>query len=150
MNENIFFFYGQFSLCMCVYVLIHYIRLFVIPWTVAHQAPLSIGFSRQEYWSGLACSLPGALPHLGTEPASFTSPALSGRFFTASTTTWEAPLLSMVFPNCAHIFFVFCCSRRCLSRCKHCSKGAQVPACLTSFLQRDLGDASLSLSMCEY
>ena len=37
-------------------------------WTIAHQAPLSMGFSRQEYWSGLPCSPPGALPNPGIEP----------------------------------------------------------------------------------
>ena len=45
-----------------------------------------LGFSRQEYWSGLSCSSPGDLPNLGTEPASFMSPALAGGFFTTSTT----------------------------------------------------------------
>ena len=45
----------------------------VTPWTVAHQAPLSMGFSRQEYWSGLTFSSPGDLPDLGIEPG---SPAL--------------------------------------------------------------------------
>ena len=40
---------------------------FVTPWTVAHQAPLSMGFSRQEYWSGLPFPLPGELPNPGTE-----------------------------------------------------------------------------------
>ena len=43
---------------------------FATPWTVAHQAPLSLGLSRQEYWSGLPCPPPGDLPHLGTEPRS--------------------------------------------------------------------------------
>ena len=46
---------------------------FVAPWTIAHQAPLSMGFSRQEYWSGLPFSSPGDLPHRGTE---LKSPAL--------------------------------------------------------------------------
>jgi len=46
---------------------------FVIPWTVAHQAPLSIGFSRQEYWSGLSFPSPGDLPNLGIEPSSLAS-----------------------------------------------------------------------------
>ena len=45
-------------------------RLFVTPWTVAHQTPLSMGFSRQEYWSGLPCPPPGGLPNPGMEPAS--------------------------------------------------------------------------------
>ena len=55
---------------------------FVTPWTVAHQTSLSIGFSRQEYWSGLPFSFPRDLSDLGTEPTSLVSPALSGRFVT--------------------------------------------------------------------
>ena len=50
-----------------------HVRLFVTPWTVAHQAPLSMGFSRQEYWSGLPFPSPGDLPDPGIEPR---SPAL--------------------------------------------------------------------------
>ena len=61
-------------------------QLFVTLWTVAHQAPLSMGFSRQEYWSGLLCPPPGTLPHPGIELASLKSPALAGGFFTASAT----------------------------------------------------------------
>ena len=56
---------------------------------LAHQAPLSMGFFRHEYRSGLPCPPPGDLPNSGIEPASLTSPALAGRFFTTST-TWEA------------------------------------------------------------
>ena len=52
------------------------VRLFVTPWTVAHQAPLSMGFSRQEYWSGLPFPPPADLPDLGLKPASPVSPAL--------------------------------------------------------------------------
>ena len=52
---------------------------FEIPWTAALQAPLSMGFSRQEYWSGLPYPTPGDLPHPGIEPS---SPALAGKFFT--------------------------------------------------------------------
>ena len=59
------------------------------PWTVAHQAPLSMGFSRQEYWSGLPYSPPEDLPDPGIEPACLKSLALAGGFFTTST-TWEA------------------------------------------------------------
>ena len=65
------------------------VQPFATPWTVAYQAPLSMGFSRQEYWSGLPCPCPGDLPNLGIEPASFTPPALAGGFFTTCT-TWEA------------------------------------------------------------
>ena len=46
------------------------------PWTVAHQPPLSMGFSRQEYWSGLPCCPPGDLPDSGIKPVSPASPAL--------------------------------------------------------------------------
>ena len=60
-------------------------------WTVAHQAPLSMGFSRQEYWSGLPCPLPGDLPDPGIEPTSLTS-ALAGQFFTTSATSICAAL----------------------------------------------------------
>ena len=65
------------------------VQLFVTLWTVAHQAPLSMGFSRQEYWSGLPCPPPGDLPDPGMESASLMSPALAGMFFTTSA-TWEA------------------------------------------------------------
>ena len=57
--------------------------LFVIPWTVARQAPLSMGFSGQEHWSGLPCPPPGDLPDPGVKPASLVSPALAGA-------AWEA------------------------------------------------------------
>ena len=58
----------------------------VASWTVAHQAPLSMEFSRQEYWSRLPFPTPGDLPDPGIEPESLASPA--GRFFTADA-TWE-------------------------------------------------------------
>ena len=54
---------------------------FVTLWPVAHLAPLSMGFSRQEYWSGLPFPPPGDLSHPGIEPASLVSPALTGGFF---------------------------------------------------------------------
>ena len=53
--------------------------LFVIPWTVAHQAPPSMGFPREEYWSGLPFSSQGHLPDPGIKP---TAPVLAGGFFT--------------------------------------------------------------------
>ena len=55
----------------------------------SHQAPLSMGFSRQEYWGGLSCPPPGDLPDPGIEPLPLMSPALAGGFFTTSA-TWEA------------------------------------------------------------
>ena len=54
-------------------------------WTIAHQAPLSMGFSRQEHWRGLPCPPPGDLPDPGVQPASLTSPALT------TSTTRKAP-----------------------------------------------------------
>ena len=48
-----------FVLCVCVVSHFSHVRLFATPWTVARQAPLSMGFSRQEYWSGLPCPPPG-------------------------------------------------------------------------------------------
>ena len=56
-----------------------HVQLFVTPWTVAHQAPLSMGFSRQEYWSGLPWFSPGDFPDPGIEPSSL---SIVGRFFT--------------------------------------------------------------------
>ena len=53
---------------------------------VALQAPLSMGFSRQEYWSGLSCPPPGELLNTGVEPASLTFPALAGGFLTTGAT----------------------------------------------------------------
>ena len=58
------------------------VQLFVTPWTAAHQAPPSMGFSRQEYWSGLPFPSPGDLPNPGIKPESPASPALARRFFT--------------------------------------------------------------------
>ena len=76
---------------LCAYMLSHFshVWLFATPWTVACQTPLSMGFSRQEYWSGLPLAPQGDLPDPEIEPASLVSPALAGRFFTTST-TWEA------------------------------------------------------------
>ena len=62
------------------------VRLFVTLWTPAHQAPLFMGFSRHEYWSGLPCLPPGDLPDPGIEPTYLMSPALAGGFLTSSAT----------------------------------------------------------------
>ena len=62
----------------------NHVQLFVTPWTVACQAPLSMGFSRQEYWSGLPFPPPEDLPDPGTELVCLISPALAGQFFTTS------------------------------------------------------------------
>ena len=71
-----------------LHVLSHFsrVRLFVILWTVAHQDPLFMAFSRQEYWSGLPCPPPRDLPKPEMELASLMPPALAGGFFTTSIT----------------------------------------------------------------
>ena len=68
-------------------VLSHFspVRLFATPWTVACQAPLSVGFSRQKYWSGLPFPSPGDLLNPGIEHKLLLSPSLAGGFFTTST-----------------------------------------------------------------
>ena len=63
--------------CLCVRKSrFSHVRLFVTPWAVAHQVPLSMGFSRQEYWSGLTFPPPGDFPDPGIEPAAPEAPAL--------------------------------------------------------------------------
>ena len=70
-------------LCVCVCARTHcHVQLFVIAWTVAHQAPLSLGFSRQEYWSGLQFLSPRDLPDPGIKPMSLASLSSVGGFFT--------------------------------------------------------------------
>ena len=59
-----------------------HVQLCATPWTIARQAPLSMKFSRQEYWSGLPCPSPGDLPDPGIEHVFPVSPELAGGFFT--------------------------------------------------------------------
>ena len=66
--------------------MLSHFRLLATPWTLARQAPLSMGSSRREYWSGLPCPPPGHLPTPGIKPASLTSPALAGGFLTIRAT----------------------------------------------------------------
>ena len=98
---------------MLVCILSHFrcVRLFVTPWTVARQAPVSMGFSRQGYWSGLPFSPPGDLPDPGIEPA---SPALADGFFTTeppkklnSVSQFIKVLLDIHFPNSHNKFIDF-------------------------------------------
>ena len=80
-------------LCVCMLSCFGFVQLFATLWTVAHRAPLSMGFSRQEYWNGLFCPPPGDLPDSGIEPA---PPALTGGFFTISTTCKAQCVVSWV------------------------------------------------------
>ena len=69
---------------MCVHASLSRVRLCVTPWTTAHQAPLSVGFSRKEYCSGLPFPPLGDLPDPGIKAKSLLFPALAGGFFTTS------------------------------------------------------------------
>ena len=85
-KKNINNFTQAFQKCLCNNTCVHAkslsLQLFATPRTVAHQALLSMGVSRQEYWTGLPCPSPGNLPNPGIEPASLTSSASADRFFT--------------------------------------------------------------------
>ena len=87
------------------------VRLCATLWTVASPAPLSMGFSRQEYWSGVPRPPPEDLPDSGIEPASLLSPALAGEFFTTSF-TWEAPSIPLAVlhfaPGFTHSLLFMC------------------------------------------
>ena len=107
-----------------------HVWLFATPWTVAYQAPLPMGFSRQEYWMGLPFPSPGDLPDPGIELVSLVSPGLAGRFFT-HWATWEAShetvflqittsqdmdeshlsysYFKMDFFHCTHLYWIFVC-----------------------------------------
>ena len=80
------FFFHRELMVLCVRSCVW---LFVTPWSVASQVPLSVRFSRQEYWSGLPFPSSGDFSDPGTEPTSLECPALAGGFFTTSA-TWEA------------------------------------------------------------
>ena len=76
-----------------------HVQLFAILWTVAFQAPLFMGFSRQEYWSGFPFPSLGALPNPGIEPMSLVSPALAGGFFTTEPPGNQVTSVINLFPN---------------------------------------------------
>ena len=78
---------------VCMLSLFSRVRLFETPWAIARQVPLSMGFSRQEYRSGLPCPPPGDLPDPGIKFKSLISPVLAGGSFTTSV-TWEALILA--------------------------------------------------------
>ena len=100
-------------ICMNVYVFVCVLSLFThvwlcaTLWTIVPQAPLSMGFSRQEYSSGLPCPHPGDPPDLGIEPVSLRSPALAGRFFTTSA-TWEARVYMYCVYICMCVYICVC------------------------------------------
>ena len=75
--------------CVCVWSWFSSVQLFVTPWTISHQVPLSLGFSRQKYWSRLPCHPPGDLPHPGSNSC-LLKLCTTGEFFT--TEPPESPL----------------------------------------------------------
>ena len=77
-------------MCACVLSRFSCVRLFATSWIVTRQDPLSMGFSCQEYWTGLLYPPAGDLPNSGIEPTSLAFPTLAGGFFTTSV-TWEVP-----------------------------------------------------------
>ena len=86
-------------LCLCACPqLLSGARLFGTPWTVVHQAPLSMGILQEEYWSGLPCSHPWYLSDPGIKPTSLMSPALADGFLT-SNAIWEAIISILVTPT---------------------------------------------------
>ena len=93
------------SLHACMLGCFCHVGLFTTPWTIAHQAPLSRGFSRQEYWRGLPYPPPGDLPDPGIEPTSLRSPALADGFFITNA-IWEA--LTKLFTFCQTQLKDFC------------------------------------------
>ena len=92
-------------MCVCIILRILYMLIVMLShsvlsnsltlWTAAWQAPLSMGFFRQEYWNSLPCLSPGDLPYPGIEFTSFMSLALAGRFCTPSTTC-EAHIYNII------------------------------------------------------
>ena len=93
---------GRSTWVLCVLSRFSRVQLFVTPWTVARQAPLSTGFSRQEYWSGFPCPPPGTRgwnPHLLCLP-----------HWQAGSSTWEAPFPAGI-PGCCQWGTCQCCSR---------------------------------------
>ena len=97
------------------------VQLFVTLWTTAGQTPLSVGFSRQEYWSGLLFPPPGDLLDPGIKPSSLMSPALAGRFF-ATSATWEAQASHWSIVDTTQRWYYFKCviTHLWLIRCHTC------------------------------
>ena len=101
-----------FHFYMCVSSRFSHVQLFAILWTVAYQAPLSMGFSRQEYWSGLPCPPPRDIPNPGIKPTSLMSPALAGRSLPlviyTHTHTHTHTHITMQLTLCPKYFFYTC------------------------------------------
>ena len=83
--------------CVCAAQSLSCVQLFATLWTTAHQAPLSMGFPRQEYWSGLPFPSSGDLSNPGIKPTSLVSPALVARFFTIVASKTVLKIMNFLF-----------------------------------------------------
>ena len=124
---------------MCVCMLGHFshVQLCATLWTVAHKAPLSMGFSRQEYWSGLPCPPPGDLPDPRIEPASLTSPALAVGSLPLGQPGKPQYLVSAQFSQFSSVQFISV-TQSCLTVCNpmnHSTPGLPVHPQLPEFTQ---------------
>ena len=97
---------------VCVLSRFSHVWLFVTLWTIAHQAPLSMGFFRQHYWSVLPFPPPGDLPDPGIEPTTLMSPALAGGFLSSSTTL-ETDKIIIFKPTRSYRFCLLSVSQLC-------------------------------------
>ena len=91
---------------MHLYYVVRVVSDSLQPNGLARQAPLSVGFSRQEYWGGLPFPSPGDLANPGIEPTSLMSPALAGGFFTTSA-SWEAQICTCILYIIFHLYNPF-------------------------------------------
>ena len=110
--------YAHAHMCMCV---LSHVWLFVTPWTIAQQAILSMGFPKQEYWSGLPFLSPGDLPIQGPNPS--LSPTLAGVFFTTEPPR-KLPITDRIFLKCQTLLYIEISLNHhsnTLSRCFYCS-----------------------------
>ena len=115
--------YFQLLACFHVCMLSHFshVRFFATPWTVAYQGPWSMGFSRQEYWSGLPCPSLGDLPDPGIEPGSLHCRQILYHLNHQGSLYWKADVC-LSFIRCmfwkyflltvAHLFILFCVYHR--------------------------------------
>ena len=133
-------------LCMCAQSLSR-VWLFVTAKTVAHQAPLPMGCSRQEYWSGLPFPPPGAFPDLGIEPMSPVSFALAGGFFTIVPP--GKPVIHVTQVPSFFFFFNFLVVlglHRCVQTFSSCVEWWLFSSCRTQALGRGLSNCGTRLS----
>ena len=97
---------NTYPIGLCMLSFFDHVWLFATLWTIADQAPLSMGFSRQEYCSGLPCPSPGDCPYSEIQPVSLGPPALADRFFT-TTSIWEAHTV-VQFSSVAQLCLTLC------------------------------------------